>query len=133
MRGLRDERGLMGKIAILWLLLLAVLVVVAVDVGSIALTHFKVGNAADKAAFQAASEFKDSADRVKAFQAAQQVVEEDLPGAKIPAEGFSIDTRTGNVTVKVVERAWTLLAGRLSFTRSYAKVSASSTSPPPTL
>jgi uncharacterized membrane protein len=130
---LRDERGLMGKIAVVWLLLLAVFVVAAVDVGSIALTRFKVANAADKAAFQAASEFKDSADRLKAFDAARQIVEEDARGAKIPENGFSIDPATGDVTITVVERSWSLVAGRLSFTRSYTKVTATSTSPPPTL
>jgi uncharacterized membrane protein len=130
---LRDERGLMGKIAIVWLLLFVVFVVAAVDVGSIGLTLLKVANAADKAAFQAASEFKDSADRLKALRAAQDVVAEDVPGAKIPADGFSIDPQSGDVTVKVVKRAWSLAAGRLSFTRSYTKVSASSTSSPPTL
>jgi uncharacterized membrane protein len=129
----RDQRGLIGKIVFVWLLLLALFVVAAIDTGSIALTRFKVANAADKAAFQAASEFKESADRAKAFQAAQQVIEEDVPGAKIRGDGFSIDTRTGNVTVRVVKKAWSLVAGRLSFTKSYTKVSASSTSAPPTL
>jgi uncharacterized membrane protein len=130
---LRDERGLMGKIAIVWLLLLALFVVAAVDVGSIALTRFKVSNAADTAAFQAASEFKDSGDRNKAYEVAVQLVDEDLPGAKVPADAFAIDQRTGEVTVKVVKRAWSLLAGRLSFSKPYVKVSATSTSEPPTL
>jgi uncharacterized membrane protein len=123
----------MGKIALVWLLLLAVFVVAAVDVGAIALTRFRVANAADKAAFQAASEFKDSQDRVKAFEAASQVVEDDVPGAKIPADGFSLDPASGDVTVTVVDRSWSLVAGRLSYTRSYTKVAATSTSAPPTL
>jgi len=129
----RDERGLIGKIAIVWLLLLALLVVAAVDVGSIALTRFKVANAADKAAFAAAGEYKDTQDRLKALEAARQIVEEDVPGAKLPDDGFSIDTQTGYVSVKVVDKAWSLVAGRLSYTRPYTKVSATSTSPPPTL
>jgi len=109
---LRDERGLMGKIAIVWFLLLALFVVAAVDVGSVALTRFKVANAADKAAFQAAATFKNTADR---------------------NHGFAIDARTGDVTVKVVKRAWSLIAGRLSQTKPYTKVSATSSSEPPTL
>ena len=129
---LRDERGLMGKLAIIWLLVLAVLVVAAVDAGSIAIARFKVENAADKAAFQAASEYKESRDRAKAFQAAQDVVEQDVPDAKIPANGFTIDTQTGDVTVKVVDKAWSLVAGRLSYTRDYTKIGATSTSQPPT-
>jgi Flp pilus assembly protein TadG len=129
---LRDERGLMGKIAIVWLLLFALFVVAAIDVGSIALTRFKVANAADKAAFAAASTYKDTSDKAKAFEAAQQTVQEEEPGAKIAADGFAIDAQ-GNVTVKVVKRAWSLLAGRLSQTKPYTKVSATSTSAPPTL
>jgi uncharacterized membrane protein len=130
---LRDERGLMGKIAIVWLLLLALFLVAAVDVGSIALTRFKVANAADKAAFQAAATFKNTADRNQAYQAAQEAVQQEAPGARIPPNGFSIDTRTGDVTVKVVKRAWSLIAGRLSQTKPYTKASATSTSEPPTL
>ncbi len=130
---LRDERGLIGKIAIAWLLLFAMFVVAGVDAGSIALTRFKVANAADDAAFQAASEFKATGDRVKAFQAAEDAVHQALPGAKIPQGGFQIDPRTGNVTVKVVKKAWSLVAARLSFTKRYVKTSATSTAEPPTL
>jgi uncharacterized membrane protein len=130
---LREERGMVGRIAVVWLLLLAVLAVAAVDVGSIALTRFKLANAADKAAFQAAAEYKESHDRFKAFRVAQQVIVEDAPAAKMLEDGFAIDPRTGEVTVKVVQRAWSMVAGRLSLTRAYTKVSAASTSEPPTL
>jgi uncharacterized membrane protein len=130
---LRDERGLMGKIAFVWIVLLALFVVAAIDTGSIAVARFKIANAADKAAFQAASEYKDTHDRAKAFAAAQQVVAEEAPRAKLPLSGFSIDPRTGDATVRVVGRAWSLVAGRLSSTRHYTKVTATSTSQPPTL
>ena len=130
---LRDERGLLGKIAIVWLLLLALFVVAAVDTGSIALTRFRVANAADKAAFQAAAEFKESQDRNKALTMAEQIVEEDAPHARIPTNGFSIDAQTGAVTVRVVDKAWSLVAGRLSYTKEYVRVGATSTSAPPTL
>jgi len=131
--GLRDERGLIGKIAIVWLLLLAALMVAGIDAGSIALTRFKVANAADEAAFAAASEFTDTHDRMKAFQAAEDEVEQDVPNAKIPANGFSMDPQTGDATVKVIDKAWSLVAGRLSYTKQYIKVDATSTSEPPTL
>jgi uncharacterized membrane protein len=130
---LRDERGLMGKIAIVWLLLLAVFVVAAIDIGSIALTRFKVSNAADTAAFQAASTYKETNDRAKAYDAAMSAVQSEVPGAKIPANGFTIDTRTGDVTVKVVKKAWTLVAARLSFSKPYVRASATSTAVPPTI
>jgi uncharacterized membrane protein len=130
---LRDERGLIGKVIVLWLLLLAVFAVAAVDTGSILLARFKVSNAADTAAFQAATEYKASGDRAKAYEAAAREVQKEVPGARIPSGGFSVDPATGDVTVRVVKKAWSLVAGRLSFTKSYVKVSATSTAEPPTL
>ena len=42
-RAHRDQRGLVGKFMIVWLLLLAVIVLVGYDAVSIAITTFKVG------------------------------------------------------------------------------------------
>ncbi len=130
---IRDERGLVGKIAFVWLLILAVFVVAAVDAGSVAVTRFKVANAADKAAFAAAGAYKETQDRSKALDAAREVVDADVPNARIPEGGFEIDPRTGDATVKVVDKAWSLVAGRWSYTRPYTKIAATSTSEPPTL
>jgi uncharacterized membrane protein len=130
---LRGEDGRVGLFSMVWLVLLLLLAVVLVDTGSIAVTRFELANAADKAAFQAASEFKDSHDRFKAREVAQQIVENDVPGAAITGDGFEIDARTGEVKVKLVKRAWSVVAGRLMLTRKYTKVSATGSAEPPTI
>jgi uncharacterized membrane protein len=132
--GVRDERGLVGKIVILWLVFLAAFVLAAFDAGSIALTRYKVTSAASDAALEAANVFKQSGDRNQAYQAAVELVNEDVPGARIPAkDGFSIDPQTGKVTIVVVKRASTLIAGRVGFLESLLRAKATETSGPSTV
>ena len=131
---LKDERGLVGKIAILWLLFLAVFVVAAFDAGSIALTRYKVTEAASDAAREAANVFKQTGDRNQAYQAAAELVNEDAPGARIPAkDGFSIEPQTGRVTIVVVKTASTLIAGRIGFLESLTRAKITDTSGPSTV
>lgn len=132
--GLRGERGLVGKLMILWLVLLAVLVPAAFDTGSIALTRYKVTSAASDAALEAANVYKQTGDRNQAYQAAVALVNEDVAGARIPAkDGFSIDPQSGQVTVVVVKRASTLIAGRVGFLESVLRAKATETSGPSTI
>ncbi len=126
-----DERGLVGKLMVVWLLLFALLVVAAWDAGSIAITNFKLSNAADAASLDAATAYRDSSSSRDAEAAAQARVEQDVAGARITR--FSIDPSTKEVTLTLVERASTLLAGRIGFLKHFTKVSASSTSGPPLL
>lgn len=129
---LGDERGLVGKLAIVWLILLALFVVAAVDTGSILYTRFKVADAADAASFEAASTFQQTRSSQQALQAATDKVAELIPDAHIPKNGVVIDPQSGEVTVTVVRRAWTLLAGRIAFTKHFVKATATDTSGPPT-
>ena len=126
----RDERGLVGKMAVVWLILLALFVVAAFDMGSIAVARYKVTNAADDAAQQAADSFKQNGNRGDAFQAAVKQVAEDDPGARIPHNGFSIDQATGRVTVTVEKKAATLVAGSIGYLQGLTKAKATSTSGP---
>ncbi len=131
---LRDERGLVGKIVILWLVFLAAFVLAAFDAGSIALTRYKVTSAASDAALEAANVFKQTGDRNQAYRAAAELVNEDAPGARIPVkDGFSISPATGAVTVTVVKRASTLIAGRIGFLDSLTRAKATETSGPSTV
>jgi Flp pilus assembly protein TadG len=131
---LKDERGLVGKIAILWLVFLAVFVVAAFDAGSIALTRYKVTEAASDAAREAANVFKQTGDRNQAYQAAAELVNEDAPGARIPAkDGFSIEAQTGRVTIVVMKKVSTLIAGRIGFLESLTRAKITDTSGPSTL
>jgi len=131
---LKDERGLVGKIAILWLVFLAVFVVAAFDAGSIALTQYKVTEAASDAAREAANVFKQTGNRNQAYQAAVELVNQDAPGARIPAkDGFSIEPQTGRVTIVVVKTASTLIAGRIGFLESLTRAKITDTSGPSTV
>lgn len=127
----RDERGLMGKITLLWLALLILLVIAAIDTASILYTRYKVSDAADEASFQAATVYKDTSNQQAALQAALAKVKELNPGAHLTA--FKVDPQTGEVTVTVTKRSWSLLAGRLPFTEKYVKVVETATNGPPVL
>lgn len=129
---LSDERGLVSKLSLIWLVIVALFVVAAFDTGSIALTKFKVASAAEKAAFEAAATYKATGNRDKARLTALEQLEEEAPGARLARDGFSINQRTGEVTVTAVDRASTLLAGRIGFLKEYTRTIATETAGPST-
>ena len=124
MNGLRrktvDERGLIGKLVVLWLVLAALLVVLAYDGIQIAITRFRVADAAQTAAFESATTLRSTqGDRQAAYQAALDAVGEADPDLRL-AE-FVIDQQTNEVVVTVSDKASTLLMGRIGFLRSLTK------------
>ena len=70
-RAHRDQRGLVGKFMIVWLLLLAVIVLVGYDAVSIAITTFKVSDVAAQAASDAVVEYRHARDLTAACAVAQ--------------------------------------------------------------
>lgn len=130
-RRIRDERGLVGKLLVLWLALLAVVLVGGVDAASITLTTIKASSAADKAAVRGATVFHLEDTRAEAFEAAMQQLSEDMPDAKLDPDDFVIDPPSGRVTVTITARASTLIVGRISFLKHYTKISETSTAHPP--
>jgi len=126
-----DERGLIGKIMILWIVLAVVLALAAIDTAQILFTRYKVTDAAEKASFEAAATLLSSGDRAAAYQTALDTVEATDPGAKMT--GFEIDPATKQVTVTVTKKASTLVAGRLGFLKHLTKATATDTSEPPAL
>ncbi len=126
-----DERGLMGKLLILWIVLGVLFALAAYDAGQIMYARFKVTDAAQAASFDAASRYQQTKDGVVACQAALADVEQRYPGAKM--RGCSIDPATGRVTVTVTRTAPTLLAHRLAFLRHLTRAKATDTSEPPAL
>lgn len=129
---LSDERGLVGKLAAIWLVIVALFLVAAFDTGSIALTKFKVASAAEKAAFEAAATFKATGNRDKAYLTALEQLEQEAPGARLTRDGFSVNQRTGEVAVTAVDRASTLLAGRIGFLKDFTRTTATETAGPST-
>jgi hypothetical protein len=127
----RAEDGLVGKLLILWLVMAAVLVVAAVDAGTILLARYRAADAAQNASFDAAGAYHTSKSERAALQAAKASVAASDADARLAS--FELDPRTGDVTVTVTQHVSTLVAGRFGFTQAFTHVTATDTSeaPPP--
>ena len=125
------EAGLVGKLLLVWLVVAAIVVVGAVDTGTILLARYRAANAAQDASFQAASVYHDTKDRGQATRAALASIREKDDGAKLAA--LAIDPGTGTVTVTVKDHVSTLIAGRLGFTQAFTHVTAEDSSEPATV
>jgi uncharacterized membrane protein len=121
-RSLRDEAGLVGKVIVVWLLLLLVLGIAAVDAASILFTRFRLDDAAATAATTAATTYRNGRDATDACTAARLSVETADPDAIMSKSFCKVNTSTGEVTITLRRTATTILAGRLSFTRDLAEV-----------
>jgi len=127
-----DERGLIGKILVLWIVLGLLLLVAGIDTAQILLTRFHVADAAQAAAFDAAATLRSSrGDRDASYQAALQAVHD--VDANVKLTDFVIDGQTGQVTVTVTVtgKASTLLAARIGFTKHLTKAKTTETSGAP--
>ena len=122
-----DERGLIGKILVLWIVLGLLLVVFAYDGIQVAVTRFRVADTAQSAAYEAASTLRSTnGDSAQAYQTAQQVVADASSDLRL--SGFSIDPQTDQVTLTVTHKAPTLLMGRIGFLKSFTKARTTETS-----
>jgi hypothetical protein len=119
----RDQTGLVGKIAVVWLIILALFMVAAFDGIAIAFTKFRVQDLAGNAASVAARSFKDSGKATEACAAALAYVTDHDAEAKVPQDGCAIDTR-GTATITVRKNAKTLVAQRVSFTEDLTHLEA---------
>ena len=125
-----DERGLVGKILVLWLVLAALLAVLAFDGVRIAITKFRVADAAQNAAFESATTLRQThGDRDAAYRAAQETVAEEDETFRLV--GFEIDLRTNEVRVTVVKKAPTILVERIGFLSSLTRARTTETSSAP--
>jgi hypothetical protein len=128
----RDEAGLVGKMIVIWLLVLAVLAVAAIDAASIAFTTYKLSDVGAAAASEGALVYKKDHNIRETCQRVTQVVSQEAT-AKVARGGCSIERPTGLVTVKVRKRANTLVAQRLPWTKKFAVVVVTETAGPPSL
>jgi uncharacterized membrane protein len=127
-----DEHGMVGKIIVIWLLVVALLTVVVMDAGSILFANVEASDAAQTAATTGASRYRDTRDADLACEAAREAVPTDQE-LQFPKGFCKVDTQKGTVTIKLRRTAGTLLAGRLSFTRDLTQVEAIETGRPSTL
>jgi hypothetical protein len=129
----RDEAGLMGKMIVVWLLVLAVLAVAAIDAASIAFTTYKLSDVGSAAATEGAREYMRAHNVRETCERVEQVLIEQEPTARLTRGWCSIERPTGLVTVKIKKQASTLVAHRISLTEEFARVVVTETAGPPSL
>ena len=129
----RDEAGLIGKMIIVWLFILALLAVAAIDTASIAFTTYQLADGGAAAASEGALVYKRARDVRETCERVAQVVSKEDPTARLTRGGCSIERPTGLVTVKVRRRANTLVAHRIPWTEEFATVVVTETAGPPSL
>lgn len=121
-----DDRGLVGKLLVLWLVLLGVVAVAVADGGSIVLTQLRTDDLARDAGLAAADRLGETGDRREAVRAALAAISGADEDARLKDLEIS---RGGDVTVVVTARADTLVVGRLGLLDELATVTASETTP----
>ncbi len=126
----RDQRGLVGKFVLVWLLLLALIGVFAADAVSIALTQYRLSDVAVEAAGDGVVQFRIRRDVDDACQAAAITIAALQPDLRLGKNFCLADTETGRVTITLRTTAETFLVGRLDATKHYAAVVRSETNGP---
>jgi hypothetical protein len=130
---MRDETGLIGKMIVVWLLILALLAVAAIDAASIAFTTYKLADVGATAASEGALVYKKARDIRDTCERVVQVVSREESTARLARGGCTVERPTGLVTVKLRKRANTLMAHRISLTEKFAVVVVTETAGPPSL
>ena len=124
---IRQEAGLVGKILLLWLLLLAVIVVVAIDAGSILLARSRAADLAEDASVSAAEAFGQTGDEQQAKLAALDTIADADEAVRLKR----IDVGRREVTIVLVVRADTLVVGRIPFVDDLEKLTVSGSTAAP--
>ena len=123
---LHDERGLVGKILVVWLIVLAIAAVLAIDVGSIVLARFRTSDLAADAAAAAADTFEETGDEEAAKLAALETIEDSNGRARLKR----IKVGRNEVTLVLQSQAGTILVGRIPWFDQLAKVTVTESSAP---
>jgi hypothetical protein len=119
---LHDQAGLIGKIAVVWIVVLLLVGLLVLDGISIVLATFRLSNTAQTAATTAATQYHNLHDAEKACVNAEADLISD--GVEVP-EGerwCKIDTSTGEATITLHTTASSLVLHRISFTRDLTEI-----------
>lgn len=130
---LHDQAGLIGKIALFWIIGLLLVGLLLLDGLSIVLTTFKLSNTAQAAATTAATTYKNLPDVTKACAAAEVDLLHDNLSVPASETWCKVDAATGVATITLRTTASSLILGRLSFTQDYTKISVKETAEPSSL
>jgi hypothetical protein len=128
-----DERGLIGKMLVVWVVVIALLGVAALDTISIVRTHLRLANTAVDAATEGAANFADHANVSEACAAAAQVVAQADRRFHVARGGCRVDPATRRVTLILRTRASTILVGRVGLVSKFARIVEQATIGPPSL
>ncbi|HVD71004.1 MAG TPA: hypothetical protein VNG34_09130 [Actinomycetota bacterium] len=126
-RAHRDQRGLVGKFMIVWLLLLGVIVLVGYDAVSIAITTFEVSDVAAQAATDGVVEYRNEHDLAAACAVAQATITADQPDLKLGKNFCTGDPEAVTITITLKTTAHTFALGRLDFTKHYTNITQTET------
>jgi Flp pilus assembly protein TadG len=118
---LSDERGLVGKLLVLALVLVAVLAIMAVDGGSILLARSRAETVADDASASAAQAYRETGDE----EAAKLAALDTIANADEPVRLKRIDVGRRAVTVVVTTRADTMVVRRIPVIDDLARLTVS--------
>jgi Putative Flp pilus-assembly TadE/G-like len=121
-RSLHDQAGLIGKVAIVWIVILLVVGLLVLDTISIVLTTFRLSSTAQGAASAAATSYHNAHDVDQACQEAGVQVLTDNVSPPNNDTWCKIDETSGEATITLKTTASSLVLGRLSFTRDFTKV-----------
>ena len=127
------QAGAVGMMIVIWLAVVVLLGITAIDAGSIAFTKFRLADVASSASTQAANAFRAGQNVAAACQAAEASILADDASAKLAKKGCTVDAQSGVVTITVRKEAKTIIAGRLGFTKTFTKVTATETNGPTAL
>ena len=121
--GLADQSGMVGKAAVLWLLILAVFGIAVADAASIARTTLRTSEVAALAASEGAAAFRVAGrSALEACEAVAASVAEQDPSLKVGSKGCVVDTETGRVTVTLRTEADVIAADRFEPTVRFTRV-----------
>jgi Flp pilus assembly protein TadG len=123
-----DERGLLGKLALIIVLAVVLVVIAAVEAGSILYTRVRVEAVATAGAAAAAATFQTTGDAGDARDAALNLIRDRDEDARLTR--FAV-TPGGRVTVTVKKMASTFLLHRIGALDQWAVVRATERAGPP--
>ena len=121
-RSLHDQAGLIGKVAVVWIVILLVVGLLVLDGISIVLTTFNLSSTAQGAASTAATSYHSLHDATKACQVAEPDLLNDNVNPPNNDTWCKIDPTSGQATITLKTTASSLILGRIPWTRDFTKV-----------
>jgi uncharacterized membrane protein len=127
------QTGAVGMMIMVWLAVVVLLGIAAIDAGSIAFTKFRLADVASTASTAAANAFRTNPNTVTACQAAEASIAAEDASARLAKKGCIVNAQTRTVTITVRKEAKTIIASHLGPTKKFTKVSATETNGPTAL